>query len=263
MSGGGVSEAAQALGRELRRLRLQRGLSQRALTKSLGLSAHSNIADYESGRRIPPRDIVSACDRLLRTDGELGRLLTRALAEKALGARADDPPPPHTNIQSQGRLARHRRAWAVAALAIPAVAVFAWSLPRPEVHQATRRPAPSIWDGNDPKAAGCAADAITLQAQPVLSAAGRQLGAIHLRYSPACRAAWAKFEPLPAKPDGPVMVTVEAVRPADGMRTMFQFPGWDQVYGDLLRTATGCVQATATVRLTGEEATASTGCLTA
>jgi Protein of unknown function (DUF2690) len=123
---------------------------------------------------------------------------------------------------------------------------------------------PSIWDGNDPKAAGCAADAVSLQAQPLFLANGQQLGAVHLRYSPGCHAAWAKFEPLPVKPPGSVMVTVEAVRPSDGVRTIFQFPGWDEGYGDILRTGPGCVKASVTLRLAdGAEATASTACLTA
>jgi transcriptional regulator with XRE-family HTH domain len=115
----GVGEAARVLGRELRRLRQERGLSQRALTKLLGLTAHSNIADYESGRRIPPRDIISSCDRLLETDGDLGRLLTRALAEKALG---EAPPPPPSR--------RRRHLVTIVALAIAAIGLLAWSLPR-------------------------------------------------------------------------------------------------------------------------------------
>jgi transcriptional regulator with XRE-family HTH domain len=248
-----VGEAAHDLGRELRRLRQERGLSQRALTKLLGLSAHSNIADYESGRRIPPRDIVSSCDHLLETDGELGRLLTRALAEKALG----EPPP------AAPRRRRRRHLVAIAALTVPAIALLAWSLPR-SGQVVAPSPSLSIWDGNDPKAAGCAADAVSLEAQPVFLANGQQLGSVHLRYSPICQAAWAKFEPLPVKPSGPVMVTVEALRPSDGMRTMFQYPGWDQGYGDLLRTGPGCVQASARLRLAdGAEAAASTACLTA
>jgi transcriptional regulator with XRE-family HTH domain len=75
----------QALGRELRRLRRSRGLSQRALTKQLGLSAHSNIADYESGRRIPPRDIVLECERVLGSN-TLSPLLEDALAARALAS---------------------------------------------------------------------------------------------------------------------------------------------------------------------------------
>jgi hypothetical protein len=122
-----------------------------------------------------------------------------------------------------------------------------------------------IWDGNDPKAAGCADDATSLDAQPIHDHGTKaQLGTVHLRYSPRCRAAWAKFEPLPQpSPRGQVIVIVEAVRPADGMRTVFHYPGLTQVYGDLLLTGPGCVQASATVRGVGQiEATGSTACLT-
>jgi tetratricopeptide (TPR) repeat protein/transcriptional regulator with XRE-family HTH domain len=89
--------AAARLGRELRRLRQQRGLSQRALVRALGLSAHSNLVQYELGRRIPPGDIVAACARMLRDDsGILHRLHAEALAERAEVAaeRAPRPEPP-------------------------------------------------------------------------------------------------------------------------------------------------------------------------
>lgn len=72
------------LGRQLRRLRLARGLSQRGLARALGLSAHSNLVQYELGRRIPPSDIIAACERLLGDDsGSLRRLRAEALAERA------------------------------------------------------------------------------------------------------------------------------------------------------------------------------------
>ncbi|WP_162907341.1 helix-turn-helix transcriptional regulator [Allorhizocola rhizosphaerae] len=112
------------MGRELRRLRVSRGMSQRALTKQLGLSAHSNIADYESGRRIPPRDIVLECERVL------GSNTLSPLLEDALAARAAAGPP-------------KRRRWpyvAVGAAMVIAVVGAAVLL---------RRDKPSIWDGND------------------------------------------------------------------------------------------------------------------
>jgi transcriptional regulator with XRE-family HTH domain len=72
------------LGAELRRLRLEQGLSQRALTKIIGLSAHSNLGEYERGSRVPPMDIVTACERALATEpGYLQRLRRSALRERA------------------------------------------------------------------------------------------------------------------------------------------------------------------------------------
>ncbi len=82
------------LGKQLRRLRLAQGLSQRGLARALGLSAHSNLVQYELGRRIPPGDIIAACERLLRDDsGTLRRLRAEALAERA-GSPEDSEPQP-------------------------------------------------------------------------------------------------------------------------------------------------------------------------
>ena len=76
--------AAVWLGAELRRLRREAGLSQRKLTQLIGLSAHSNLGEYERGDRIPPGDIVRACERLLTVPpGYLQRLHQQALRERA------------------------------------------------------------------------------------------------------------------------------------------------------------------------------------
>src|SRR5215471_13870557 len=65
-------------------LRLSKGLSMRALTRLIGLSAHSNLADYECGRRLPPRDVLEACERVLGVDDrELFRLWQDALRERS------------------------------------------------------------------------------------------------------------------------------------------------------------------------------------
>lgn len=78
------SGAASRLGVELRKLRLELGISQRRLTRLIGLSAHSNLGDYERGRRIPPSDIVAACERLLEVQpGYLQQLRSLALRERA------------------------------------------------------------------------------------------------------------------------------------------------------------------------------------
>jgi hypothetical protein len=68
-------------------------MSQRALTRLIGLSAHSNLADYETGRRLPPADIVAGCELALGvTDGSLRRLHEQALAERASPRVADLEP---------------------------------------------------------------------------------------------------------------------------------------------------------------------------
>ena len=79
-----VRGAVRWLGTELRRLRLELGISQRELTRRIGLSAHSNLGEYERGSRIPPCDIILACERLFPVQpGYLQQLRVQALRERA------------------------------------------------------------------------------------------------------------------------------------------------------------------------------------
>src|SRR5260370_42059605 len=78
------SSAAYRLGTALRRRRLELGMSQRQLARLIGLSAHSNLGDYERGQRIPPGDIVIACEELLSVEPDYLQSLRReALCERA------------------------------------------------------------------------------------------------------------------------------------------------------------------------------------
>jgi transcriptional regulator with XRE-family HTH domain len=78
------SPAAYRLGTALRRRRLELGISQRELARLIGLSAHSNLGDYERGRRIPPGDIVVACEQQLSVAPDYLQALRReALSERA------------------------------------------------------------------------------------------------------------------------------------------------------------------------------------
>lgn len=73
-----------SLGAELRRLRKGRGLSQRALAQRLGYSAHSAIADYETGRRVPANDVLVGYERLFQLPaGLLQKRRTAVLSELA------------------------------------------------------------------------------------------------------------------------------------------------------------------------------------
>lgn len=73
-----------SLGAELRRLRKGRGLSQRALAQRLGYSAHSAIADYETGRRVPANDVLVGYERLFRLPpGSLQQRRAAVLSELA------------------------------------------------------------------------------------------------------------------------------------------------------------------------------------
>jgi transcriptional regulator with XRE-family HTH domain len=76
--------AAYRLGTALRQRRLELGMSQRQLARLIGLSAHSNLGDYERGQRIPPGDIVVACEQLLSVEPDYLQSLRRdALCERA------------------------------------------------------------------------------------------------------------------------------------------------------------------------------------
>ena len=49
-------------------------------------------------------------------------------------------------------------------------------------------------DGSDPERAGCAADAVTIDARKIAISALHIVGQVQLRYSPWGRAAWSRFE---------------------------------------------------------------------
>lgn len=68
----------------LRRLRQERGMSQRAMAVPLQLAAHSAVADFEAGRRLPAQDILLAYERYFGlAAGTLVAVRARALAERA------------------------------------------------------------------------------------------------------------------------------------------------------------------------------------
>jgi tetratricopeptide (TPR) repeat protein/transcriptional regulator with XRE-family HTH domain len=79
-----LTPAAVELRVLLRRLRRERGLSQRDLLGPLHLASHSVIADYEAGRRLPARDILAGYERIFGpAAAPLHELRQRALAERA------------------------------------------------------------------------------------------------------------------------------------------------------------------------------------
>lgn len=81
---GRAVSAAARLGLEIRRQRMIRGLTQAEVASLIGLSARSNLSDYELGRRLPPRDLVIAIENGLSLhSGELSQRHARALVERA------------------------------------------------------------------------------------------------------------------------------------------------------------------------------------
>jgi transcriptional regulator with XRE-family HTH domain len=226
-----------SLGSRLRTLRRSRGLSMRAMTKQIGLSAHSNLADYESGRRIPPLDIVAACERVLEIrDGEL-----IALRKAALVAREHTEPDPGV------RLRRTRPLLAVAAsLVLVALAVALYAF-RPE-------PAMGV--------SSCDRTAEILDSVPLTSATtGEDLGTVSLRYSPSCSLGWTRFIPSRTPMAGATGVVLSVHRVSDGASTDLPLRQVVAAESDPLLTVPGCVYAQATVTFSdGATASARTQC---
>lgn len=104
-------------------------------------------------------------------------------------------------------------------------------------------------DGADPRRAGCAADAESLDLQNVKSEAGETVGMLELRYSKRCLVAWGRFVPNPAVvPAG--MVELTATRPVDGGSAGWWAAHSDALtFGGMLSTRRGCVQTS--VRIEG------------
>ncbi|MCX4751650.1 hypothetical protein OG455_40155 [Kitasatospora sp. NBC_01287] len=79
----------QELGLLLYRLRLERGLSLRALARCLGYSSHSAFADFEKARRLPGEPLLLAYERLCELrPGSLVELRALVLAERAAALAA-------------------------------------------------------------------------------------------------------------------------------------------------------------------------------
>lgn len=121
-----------------------------------------------------------------------------------------------------------------------------------------------VADGSDPNRAGCSADAVTMAWTRVHFPTSQLSGEVELRYSPHCRAAWARFEPAKNWSPGPsTMVTVWTIRPADQATRSYSVEfGGEVIIGNMLMTARGCILAEVTmVRGATESPVATTTCL--
>jgi transcriptional regulator with XRE-family HTH domain len=75
---GDTRPMAERLGQELRRLRLERGLSLRKMARALGMTAHSGLMDYERGSRIPSDGLLASYVKVLHVDDNLLLVLHQA-----------------------------------------------------------------------------------------------------------------------------------------------------------------------------------------
>lgn len=107
-----------------------------------------------------------------------------------------------------------------------------------------------IKDDTDPQDTGCDKGQVDTVATALLYGPDRFfLGYVWLRYAPACRAMWTRFEPAAGLAElGGAKVTIWIVRPADGRTLQYDTPYLGAfVYGNMLQASHGCLQAEATV----------------
>lgn len=77
-----ASSAASALGAELRRLRIDRGLTLGQLGRLVGYSGQ-HLGAVERGTAVPSEVVVSACDIAVLANGRLVSMLPAAIREQA------------------------------------------------------------------------------------------------------------------------------------------------------------------------------------
>lgn len=289
------SQASAVLLLELRRLRESRGLTQQEMAKRIGHSARSAVADYESGRRKPPPDILTAYEGVFQLEpGALQGLRDRGLAEQAeqryvsvlaelavaegsVSGPATTAPPVTAPIQGERVRARRTLAClAVLALicipltgsadAVPTRGVrldSSWTQSTQNITDPVEPPSsPEPMDGDDPRARDCYADAVTELTAPMHLPGGALFGTLRLRHSAHCGASWGSA--YYANPD---LYTIRIIvhRPADGAEIVFDWsnntpPG---SYSDMLSTGLGCVWVEAVVITPrGTSLPARTGCST-
>jgi transcriptional regulator with XRE-family HTH domain len=97
----GASDAFTELGAAMRYYRVASGVSLRAMARRLGFSGHSHLADYERGRRLPYKKIVTAYEQHLQLPaGRLDELHDRALAERAGRMAAEAQRPDRSDVRT-------------------------------------------------------------------------------------------------------------------------------------------------------------------
>jgi hypothetical protein len=245
----------------------------RALTGLIGLSAHSNLADYECGRRLPPRDVVEACERALGVaDRELLRLWEAALRERSKrDSLVDSGRSVGADLKPRGRpvllgsLAKVRPSLARVLLAALAVLFLlsGWAL-RSAVAPSPGDSQVRVVDGvSSCDTTARIVDSVEVTTEPRPGRRPLTVGTVSLRYSPSCGLAWTRFIPAQSATPGGASVELSVHRVADGATTVLRLPQVVGAESDPLLTVPGCVYAQASVNFVdGEVATGRTSCRT-
>lgn len=277
---GGADGVARFAG-ELRRLRAEAGSpSFRHMARIAHYSA-STLAEATAGRRLPTEAVVKAFVLACGADpaewlSRLAQVARKAERPPGDSAYAQDlparvsanpdresaalPQPPGPKRLGLSRPAHGWWALVVALVAVAGVLVgrasASGSAPpaRPVARPAavtTAIPAAEPGeDGADPHSSGCYNDARLVDKSPVM-AAGIQVGALELLFSPHCDAGWARVYLYPGQP---TMLGFAQVQASDGRASSFtdllikQVP----VYTDVIVPGDGeCLGASATVYALG------------
>ncbi|HEX6682253.1 MAG TPA: helix-turn-helix domain-containing protein [Candidatus Limnocylindrales bacterium] len=229
--------AAAALAVRIRQLRQEHGLSQRKVAKALHLASHSSVADLESGRRTPSAELTAAYETLFGLpEGELETARRQHLRERVDPAPPPPSPPPAPRIPSRFLWGTGGFALGSIVTAVTMLALTATTPTPPSTSTPTPTPTPMVWfgaatvhpfptasaqqrvDGADPARTLCTKTATVDLARADVFLEHRLLGALVLRYSGECDAAWARFEPngsLINDPARSILIRLEAVRVAD------------------------------------------------
>jgi transcriptional regulator with XRE-family HTH domain len=249
-------------GAHLRMLRRSQGLSMRALTDLIGLSAHSNLADYECGRRLPPRDVVDACERALNVvDRQLVKRWEAALHERS--QRDSAPSGRRAEPEEPVGAKRRPRARMVLLAGIVVAAVLAgWGLRSPGMPWT--HPQVRVVDGvSSCDTTARIVDSAAVTTTPRPGRVALTVGTVSLRFSPSCGLGWTRFVPAQPVTPGALDVELSVHRVDDGAVTTLRLPQVVGAESDPLLTVPGCVYAQASVDFDdGTVATARTSCRT-
>jgi len=250
-----AGSAKAAFATELRLMRERAGSpSFRELARRAHFSV-STLAEATAGRRLPSEQVVRAFAAACGEDPDswAARLAT---VHRTPG---DETPTPGDAPRTPP--ARRRGRLVVAGAVALAAGLYgvgfmtaraadpAPAVPHTEV-ASTYTPTFPASDGTDPALGGCAPDAVLVDKAPV-EEAGRQVGALELKYSARCHAGWARLYLYPAGVAAGLNLTLAGVAVIAGDGTSSAYAARLQrqvpIYTDVIIPHHGCLGATATI----------------
>ena len=263
----------QRVGAAMRQARESREVSLREMARRLNYSSHTTLVAYEHGDSMPADQVVKGYEQVLGLEpGSLREVLESARIERHGDAwakrrihlpvefvSADGSKAPVRETPRRGvAWLRGRRALVVSI--IPVILLVGGGAVSMAL-QRDRPKAPStsstvlVPDGSDPKVAGCADGATTIDTVDVFDPPQHLVGVMELRSSARCGASWGRFSPNEfLSPTPTVMVEINVRRPADGAVAPFRiaYPGRNApVYGNMLVSRHECVYAEVTLKRAG------------